>query len=45
MIRGAVEWVAGMFLWPWQAVFMRWADWYALGEWADISDEADHGVH
>jgi hypothetical protein len=27
MIRRAVEWVAGAFLWPFQALFMRYDDW------------------
>ena len=44
MIRRAVEWVAGVFLWPFQALFMRYDDWHALGEWADIDPEADEAL-
>jgi hypothetical protein len=43
VIRRAVEWVAGAFLWPFQALFTRWDSYSVLHDWAGAvaGDETD----
>ena len=44
MIRGAVEWVAGVFLWPFRVLFFCWDNYSVLHDWAGVvagDEEAD----